>query len=379
MTIVFYISGHGFGHASRQVEIINALVGLDPACRIVIRTAVEAGLLARTLAVPYRLLDGACDTGIAQPTSVAHDDEATVREAAAFYDSWPDRVTSDLDRLAPEKPALIVGDIPPLAFEVADRLGVPSVAIANFTWDWIYETQPGLDRAAPHLRPTLRAAYAKASLALELPLSGGFDVFPTRRALPFVARRSTQRREDTRRFFGLPPDAPVALLSFGGYGLPELDLSLVDCRSEWTVATTDRVGGPARSLSQPHVVEIAEAAFVIDRFRYEDLVAAVDVVITKPGYGIIAECIAAETALLYTSRGTFREYPVLVGALPRFLRSRFISQDDLFAGRWIEALTTLLAHPAPPERPATDGADIAARAILEVSGRSLSPTGISRD
>ena len=38
-------------------------------------------------------------------------------------------------------------------------------------------------------------------------------------------------------------------------------------------------------------------------FRYEDLVAAVDVVLTKPGYGIVSECVANDTALLYTSRG----------------------------------------------------------------------------
>ena len=30
---------------------------------------------------------------------------------------------------------------------------------------------------------------------------------------------------------------------------------------------------------------------------------AADVVVTKPGYGIISECIANDTAILYTSRG----------------------------------------------------------------------------
>ena len=47
---------------------------------------------------------------------------------------------------------------------------------------------------------------------------------------------------------------------------------------------------------------------------------AADVVVTKPGYGIIAECLANDTALLYTVRGHFIEYDVLVAAMPRFLR-----------------------------------------------------------
>ena len=105
---------------------------------------------------------------------------------------------------------------------------------------------------------------------------------------------------------------------------------------------------------------VEEAAFEATGFRYEDLVAAVDVVATKPGFGIIAECIAAGTAMLYTSRGAFREYDTLVDALPRFVRSRFISQDELFAGRLLSALTGLLAQSPPPETIATDGAAAAA-------------------
>ena len=46
--VAFYISGHGFGHASREVEVINALGALRPDLRIVIRSAVDAKLLART-------------------------------------------------------------------------------------------------------------------------------------------------------------------------------------------------------------------------------------------------------------------------------------------------------------------------------------------
>ena len=105
---------------------------------------------------------------------------------------------------------------------------------------------------------------------------------------------------------------------------------------------------------------VEEAAFEATGFRYEDLVAAVDVVATKPGFGIIAECIAAGTAMLYTSRGAFREYDTLVNVLPRFVRSRFISQDELFAGRILGALTGLLAQSPPPETMATDGAVAAA-------------------
>ena len=99
--VVFYISGHGFGHASREVEVINTLAAHRPDLTIVLRTAVSEALLTRTLRAPVIRLEGPCDTGVIQRDSVTHDDEATVREAAAFQQTMGDRVEAELVRLRP--------------------------------------------------------------------------------------------------------------------------------------------------------------------------------------------------------------------------------------------------------------------------------------
>jgi len=137
----------------------------------------------------------------------------------------------------------------------------------------------------------------------------------------------------------------------------------LDCLDEWTVVVTGRTT-PA---SLPAGVAFVNEGYLYDRgLRYEDLVAASDVVVSKPGYGVISECLAHQTALLYTSRGRFREYDVMVREMPRLLRCAHIGQDDLLAGRWRAPLDALLASPAPPERPETNGADIAAARILQL-------------
>ena len=48
--IAFYISGHGFGHASRQVEIINAFAARRPDVPLFVRTSVAEWLLRNKLA-----------------------------------------------------------------------------------------------------------------------------------------------------------------------------------------------------------------------------------------------------------------------------------------------------------------------------------------
>ena len=363
-TVLWYISGHGFGHASREVEVINALAAVRPDVRIIIRSAVNQALLDRTVRGPYELRPGRCDSGIVQSTSVAHDDAATIREAIAFYSGFEDRIEAEVAAVATDDVRLIVGDIPPIAFEVAAQLGVPSIAIANFTWDWIYETHPGFSDTAPWIVPRIREAYRKATHALALPFAGGLEVFPSVRPVPLVARQPTRSRAATRAHFGVSPDRPAVLLSFGGYGMPSLNVAQVDC-PDWTLVTTDRIVSLTTDTAPKNVVHLAEQQFLGGDFRYEDLVAAVDVVVTKPGYGILSEAIASDTAILYTSRGEFREYPILVRDMPRYLRCRFIAQDDLFAGRWRAALEALVAQPSPPETMATNGAEVAAVVIRD--------------
>ena len=53
--VAFYVSGHGFGHASRQIEIINALGAASPGTPILIRTS--AALPAHTGAHRHRNRD----------------------------------------------------------------------------------------------------------------------------------------------------------------------------------------------------------------------------------------------------------------------------------------------------------------------------------
>jgi hypothetical protein len=91
-------------------------------------------------------------------------------------------------------------------------------------------------------------------------------------------------------------------------------------------------------------------------------------VVTKPGYGIIAECIANQRPMLYTSRGAFREYDLLVAEMPRYLRCAYIGRGDLHAGRWRAGLRDAFTRTPAPERIATDGASVAAAAVAALIG-----------
>jgi L-arabinokinase len=344
MLLVFYISGHGFGHASRSIELIGTLAARRPDLHVVIRTRAHPWFFddIRGPRVEVQALD--TDTGVVQIDSLRLDEDETARRAAVFYADFDRRTETEANYLRELGASLVIADIPPLAIAAARRAGLPSIAVGNFTWDWIYAYYPRFERIAPGVITTIARAYAMADLALRLPVHGGFDSMAAVTAdIPFIARRSDRDPADTRRLLGVDGRGPIVLSSFGGYGLAL----------------------PYDRIAQSGLTVLAPEQHSPAGLKYEDLVAAADVVVSKPGYGIVSECAANGTALLYTSRGPFAEYDIMLAEMPRLLRCRYLAQQDLVAGRWREAIEALLAQPLPAERPRVDGAAVAADMILD--------------
>jgi hypothetical protein len=342
--VVYYISGHGLGHASRSIELIEALTGRCRDLRLVIRTGAASWAFDRIRGTQVEVQPVVTDPGAVQIDSLSLDEDETARRAAEFYGRFDRHVEAEAASLRQLRAALVIADIPPLAIAAADQAGIPSVAIANFTWDWIYAYYPQFERTAPGVVETIARAYALATRALRLPIHGGFDSMRAVTSdIPFIARRSACDPAETRRLLGIDGRRPIALSSFGGHGL---DL-------------------PYDRLARSGLTVLVPSPHPPAGLRYEDLVAAADVVVSKPGYGIVSECVANGTALLYTSRGRFAEYDVMLEEMPRLLRCRYLAPRDLIAGNWGGAIEALLEQPAP-EQARVDGAAVAASMILDL-------------
>jgi len=363
------VSGHGFGHASRSIEVINAVLAKRPEVRIGVRTAAPRWLFDLTVKGKVAFSTLECDTGVVQLDALSLDEADSIRRASAFHSDLVTRAASETRVLRELGAGLIVGDIPPLAFAVGASAGIPTIALGNFTWDWIYADYPRV-RLAPSLMPAIRGAYGKATMGLRLPMSGGFDTVSNVKDIPFIARHATLTREQVCKILKLPTDRPLVLVSFGGFGLPGLDTTAVSKFKKYNVIATSNAPMSRAKKDTPTVdkkgtfITINEEAMYDAGVRYEDLVGASEAVVTKPGYGIISECIANDTAVLYTSRGHFPEYEVLVEEMPKYVRSAPISHDDLFDGKWETHLDKLLAQPKHKKKPETNGADVAAEILL---------------
>jgi UDP:flavonoid glycosyltransferase YjiC (YdhE family) len=352
-SILYYITGHGYGHAVRSNQVIRHLQQIAPDLKVYVRTTAPEWLI-QSRVIPSRQT---IDIGIVQKDSLDMDLGRTLLACQALHHNIPGVIQQEMDFVREHQIRLIVGDIPPLCFEIAARASIGSVAIGNFTWSEIYrayiKNYPGFIPLIEEMEDFQR----KASLALTLPYACGVDVFPLRRPIPWIARTSMLTREQARIAFGLPQSATIVLLSFGGLGLKRIAWRKLKELSGSFFVTTGETG---REFDNVRFLPEAQR-------KYEDLVRAVDVVVTKPGYGIVADVISHQVRALYTDRGDFSEYPYLVQALNEYATAEFIPQDELLSGNVESYLDRLLNKkqnwPAVP----LDGARIAAEKILALT------------
>jgi L-arabinokinase len=361
-TLACYISGHGLGHAARTIEVLRALRARRPDLRFVLRTPVERGFFDFNFGGDFSHGATRLDIGAVQSDSLSVDVEASLRSYMEILQSKQRLIDAEVDALAPQPPALVFADIPGLAFDVAERLGVPSIGMTNFSWDWIYADYVRDFPAYLPIVDDLRRSYGRATLLLRLPMHGDLGAFPRRRDIPLVARLATLDRATVRNRLDLGLDGRTVLLSFGGMGVRLANGAPKMKGVRFLVTQSTAVG----SSSVPGATVLTDRQMAAAGVRYEDLVGASDVVMTKPGYGIVAECIANGTPMLYTSRGRFAEYERLVEGIRAHLPHAFINNDDLRAGCWEAALERIFSEPRRAPTADVSGAECAADVLLAV-------------
>jgi hypothetical protein len=326
--------------------VLRVARALRPEVPIAVVTTAPERLFTRAVGpVGYRHVQ--CDVGLVQKSALEIDEEETVARAIAFQARYADLVAGESRWLRDSGARVVLGDIPPLAFDAAAEAGLPALGLGNFSWDWIYGH---FARRFPPLREAADAAaraYARATLLLELPFAGDLSAFPQRERIPLVARTPRTPSGEARGRLGLPAGETIALVSFGGFG-EALDRTALESEPSFRAVFSEDVA--------PRLEELGLA--------YQDLVGAADVVVTKPGYGIVSDVIAARRRLVYTERGDFPEYPILVREMSELVPAVHVSRADLAAGRIAPAVRAAMAAPMPPP-PDLTGAERAARRILE--------------
>lgn len=350
--LAVFVSPHGFGHAARASAVMAALAD---------RVAAPFQLFATTPAwffdeavpggyVQHRI---EADVGFRQRDSLVFDLGATVAALDAmlpFEDALVDRCAGQVTAAGC---GAVLCDIAPLGIAVAERAGLPSVLVENFTWPWLYEPlldeAPGLARHADYLRAWFERATVHIQAHPACTDVEAIQVEP-------VSRAPRRTRRDIRATLEVPQDVPVVVITMGGVDQPLPFLPRLTGLEPVHFVVT---GAPATAF------EGNVRAFGRDERLYmPDLIEAADAVVAKLGYSTLAEVWASGRPLARVVRDDSRE----MGPLDAWARAHlpgFAIEGRAFGiGDWLDRLPELLAFPAGTRR----GPGGAARVAEVVAG-----------
>ena len=350
-TIAAYISSHGYGHATRCLEVLRHI---PDAFDVEVVGTTPEWLVESSLQRPYGLQHLLHDAGVVQKTSLEQDIPATAERWTALLSEYPRLADAEADRLKDRDVRLTLGDISPFSRLVADRLSVPQVILANFSWDWILAPHA---TTVPPIREVIDAVaqiFSRCDLLLRTPLDGDLSVFPRQERVPLIARHARQDRQTTRSILGLAGERPVVLMSFGGHDQTSIPDDVWARYSDLTFLVLHDGPSPA-----PNVLALRPGAW-----HHPDLMAASDVVFGKLGYGLVGEALIYRTPLLYVERNGFPETNVMEKVLPAYLPLEKIDQERFQAGGWDQLSILLDADRDGYETMPTDGGPVAAERLV---------------
>ncbi len=352
--LCYYVTGHGFGHAVRTTQILKAL---PPDLPFIVKTTAPERLFREELPErEFEYVPAEYDCGCLQTDSVTVLQRETLtrygRIARRNHAHLPDEIAF----LKGRGVRCVVSDTASFPLYAAREAGIPSAAVANFTWHDIYAEYAETPEDFL-LLAQMASEYAAATVGLITPLSlpSTPDVFSQTERVPLVARRGSSIREAFTRANGIPAGKHLALLYLGGWGL-EIHWRALEQFTDWVLL-----------LDRPLPEPIANArVFDPHKLRYADIVASVDTVVSKAGYGTVTECIANSIPLIYLPRHGFAEQDALVLGMNKWGGGIAISEAEFHAGDWADALQSALAARPDPHSFQTNGTEVIAQKLMEL-------------
>ena len=305
MKIAFYISDHGYGHASRQIALIRELKGKH---EIYVMNNGALGFLRRSLKAKVKYRDLKNDVGVLQKkNSFFIDAKKTVTEIKEWIKSWDSYIEKEKKFLSDNKIDLVISDISPLPFICANIASIKSIGISNFGWFGIYEhlfKHFGMEdnEDCQEILAKLKEAYSYCDLFLELPFSHDNIEFKNKKKVGLLVRKPTISKTRMRKKLNLDQEEKVAFISIG-YSMDDPKHKWLN--ENWKVICSNNLG--------------IEGAIKIPKrvSESQNYVNASDLVIGKSGYSLAAEALQSGVPMKLSKRPGFKDDKVVVKAVKK--------------------------------------------------------------
>lgn len=333
-TIAYFISDHGFGHASRSVAIIRSLLECDPEISVNIHTSRPLAFVQKSFPKteePHQVdfHEQLNDVGfIGDKTTGKIDYQSTAIEVNSWIKHWHSSYLFEEYRCLKSKNFdLIISDIAPQPFLLAKKLDLPSIAISNFTWLDIYQN--------PVFKlgdlESIWKAYREASLGLMLPFNLVNTVFCSAMETHLVSRPPSRTKQQMREILSLDTDEQVIYLGTG-FSLKNPFLE------EWADKNEVQfiLGG------QHKIIHRNVKAVPLTDPEGQDYITCSDIALIKLGYSSLSEAIRSHVPIIGVDFPQTAETKQMKKVVEDLGIGLCITSEEFFQGDWRKQISNVL-------------------------------------
>lgn len=287
--IVFYLTNHGYGHAARNVPIIESLLRLSSSTIIIKSDSERCAFLQRNLR-QYRdriTYDTSYhEVGFLLKKSTYEVDVYSLFEKVSEeVSAWPLYIERESTFLVQEKVDVVVTDIIPWVLIAAKKNGIPSVLLCNFTWYEMYKEYLPENLCLPYYE-----AYCNAGKIFLYDL-GNKNILNYYQNVEVVSLVSRVRNEEKIAEISNKYKHPILFVSVGKSIVMDKIYDISNFQG--TVLATTGV-----TLKGENVVQLPGTII-----NTQDYIGASDYIISKTGWSSLAEIFLNGKKAAVISRG----------------------------------------------------------------------------
>ncbi|CAK7345772.1 unnamed protein product [Dovyalis caffra] len=357
LVFAYYVTGHGFGHATRVVEVVRHLILAGHIVYVV--TAAPDFVYTSAIQSPRLFLRKVLlDCGAVQSDALTVDRIASLEKYSETAVIPRESILeTEVEWLKSIKADLVVSDVVPVACRAAADAGIRSVCCTNFSWDFIY-AEYVVDAGSQHRSIVLQIAedYSHCEFLIRLP---GYCPMPAFRDVidvPLVVRALHKSRAEVREELGVEEDVKLVIFNFGGQPAG-WKLQKEYLPPGWMCVVC---GGSDDEEYPPNFIKLPKNAYT------PDVIAASDCMLGKIGYGTFSEAMAYKVPFVFVRRDYFNEEPFLRNMLEHYHGGVEMIRRDLLTGCWQPYLQRAISL-KPCYDGGVNGGEVAARILQDTA------------
>ena len=306
-TVAVYITGHGLGHLSQTIEVIIALYQQEKEVQFKIITSIPENVVTTRISnkIPASQFCYICDktkTDIGMPMidAMQVDQEKAISSYKNIHSNWVNHLNLEEQRIKALNVDIVLSNVGYIPLQAASNLGIPAVAVCSLDWASIWQVFGSQDKAGEDIFNQMVSAYQSANLFLQLTPHLPMSFLDNKVSVPFVVRQGKSKRQvfekDYPHFIG----KKLILISMGGMDA-EINFDQWPQIDQVIYIVT---GNNPLPKGYYHADTIG--------LEFSDIMASVDIVLTKTGYGMVVESVVNQTPLFYVARADWPEHDIML-------------------------------------------------------------------